>query len=108
MYEYQLTIGLFDKDTEKQEIGTLEAKNIIKEIIVDNNNLMCTLFECEGCYRMNSTGRVVSEPSIRVEIAYNTNIDDMIDGIAHTLAMYLNQESVMVKKCGLSRFDFIG
>lgn len=35
MYEHFLTVGLFDKDTERQEIGTDKAKDFIAETLAD-------------------------------------------------------------------------
>lgn len=109
MFKFNLTIGLFDKNTEKQEISTEEAYEIIDDILINSCGLYAyTAMDCRGHYRMASTGRIVSEPSIRVEIAHDDDIGDMIEGAAHTLAMYLNQESIMVERCGDSKIDFIG
>ena len=94
MYRNQFTIGLFDKDTEKQEISTPEAKNLIAEILIGKFGIFAfTMIECSGVYRMASTGRIVFEPSIRVEIATDDELaaDDIID----ELKAALNQESIM-------------
>ena len=94
MYRNQFTIGLFDKDTEKQEISTHEAKNLIAEILIGKFGIFAfTMIECSGVYRMASTGRIVFEPSIRVEIATDDELaaDDIID----ELKAALNQESIM-------------
>lgn len=94
MYKNQLTIGLFDKDTEKQEVNTPEAKNIIAEILIGKFGIFAfTMIECSGVYKMASTGRIVFEPSIRVEIATDDELaaDDIID----ELKAALNQESIM-------------
>lgn len=94
MYKNQLTIGLFDKDTEQQEVNTPEAKNIIAEILIGKFGIFAfTMIECSGVYKMASTGRIVFEPSIRVEIATDDELaaDDIID----ELKAALNQESIM-------------
>lgn len=94
MYKNQLTIGLFDKDTEKQEVNTPEAKNLIAEILIGKFGIFAfTMIECSGVYKMASTGRIVFEPSIRVEIATDDELaaDDIID----ELKAALNQESIM-------------
>jgi hypothetical protein len=94
MIKNQFTIGLFDKDTEQQEIQTNEAKNLIAEILIGKFGIFAfTMIECSGVYRMASSGRIVFEPSIRVEIASDDEIaaDDIIEELKDTL----NQESIM-------------
>ena len=60
MFKYQLTIGLFDKDTEKQKIKTEEAKNIIANTLIDKFNLFAfTMIECSGVYKMASTNQII-------------------------------------------------
>ncbi len=89
------TIGLFDKDTEKQETNTAEAKNIIAEILIEKFEVFAfTMIECSGVYRMQSTGRIVFEPSIRVEIATADELTEA-DYIIDELKAALNQESIM-------------
>lgn len=95
MYKNQLTIGLFDKDTEKQEVNTPEAKNLIAEILIGKFGIFAfTMIECSGVYKMASTGRIVFEPSIRVEIATDEELTEA-DAIIETLKKELNQESIM-------------
>ena len=98
----KLTIGLFDQDTEKQEISTPDAKNIIAEILIEKFGIFAfTMMECSGVYKMESTGRIVCEPSIRVEIATNNTLmsvyDELtvIDAIIQELKKELNQETIM-------------
>lgn len=94
MIKNQLTIGLFDKNTEKQEIQTNEAKTIIANILIDKFNIFAfTMIECSGVYRMASSGRIVFEPSIRVEIASDDEI--AADDVIKELKDALNQESIM-------------
>lgn len=70
MYEHFLTVGLFDKDTEKQEITTGAAKDYISETLINKFNVFAfTMIDCAGVYKMQSTGAIVKEPSVRVEIA---------------------------------------
>ena len=40
MIENLLTVGLFDKNTEKQEIDTDAAKNIISNILINDFNIL--------------------------------------------------------------------
>jgi hypothetical protein len=100
MHEYTLTIGLFDKDTEKQEISTEAARRIISDVLINSYDIFAyTMLDAAGVYKMQSTGAIVREPSIRLEIVTEEAIDDKIRAIVNTLkdAAHLNQESIMVK-----------
>jgi len=95
MVKNQFTIGLFDKDTEKQEIRTDAAKEKIAEILIGNFGIFAfTMIECSRVYRMASSGRIVFEPSIRVEIATDDELTEA-DAIIAELKKELNQESIM-------------
>lgn len=95
MIKNQFTIGLFDKDTEQQEIATPEAKEKIAEILIGKFGIFAfTMIECSGVYRMASSGRIVFEPSIRVEIATDEELTEA-DAIIGELKEALNQESIM-------------
>ena len=75
MYEHFLTVGLFDKDSERQEIKTETAKDLISEILINDFNIYAfTMIDAVGVYKMNSTGAIVKEPSIRIEIAAETDL----------------------------------
>lgn len=93
-----LTIGLNDKDTEQQKIESPEAKNIIANILLNQFNIFAfTMFECSGVYKMESTGHIVFENSIRVEIATDDELTEA-DAIIAELKKELNQESIMMEK----------
>jgi hypothetical protein len=97
MTKTTLTIGLFDKDTESQKIGTESAKNIIANILLNVYDIFAfTMIECNGYYKMQSTGNIVNEPSIRVEIASDSMIESLHD-MVRDIKTELNQESVMVE-----------
>ena len=97
MFETVLTIGLFDKDAEKQLISRDDARDLIARILIDECNIFAfTLLDCAGVYRMQSTGNIVREPSIRVEIVTDENLDILPAMIAR-LKSGLNQETIMVK-----------
>ena len=99
MYEYNLTVGLFDKDTCKQEITTEAAKAAIENILLNQFSIFAfTMIECAGCYKMESNGTIVREPSIRIEIASDDDITETIKEICQALKVELNQESIMYKK----------
>lgn len=108
MHEYILTIGLNDRVTEKQEISSEAAKRMISEILINKYGVFAfTMFDCYGVYKMSSTGRIVQEPSIRVEIATAEpmqNIDEIIRVIKDS--EHLNQESIM-KKHTISNIQFV-
>jgi hypothetical protein len=55
------------------------------------------MIECSGVYRMASTGAIVREPSLRLEIATD-ECDKKIKEIIKQIKYSLNQESVMLKK----------
>lgn len=99
MYEHFLTVGLFDKDTEKQEVTKEDAKNLIAETLINDFDIFAfTMIDCEGVYKMQSSGRVVREPSIRIEIAADSDLTrKTIYRIIGALKPPLNQESIMYK-----------
>ncbi|HJI48849.1 MAG TPA: DUF2529 family protein [Oscillospiraceae bacterium] len=96
MFKTQLTVGLNDKLTEKQEVKTSDAKMIIADTLLKEFGLFAfTMFTCEGVYTMASTGNTVFENSIRVEIATEDAVDT--PAICEVLKRKLNQESIMVE-----------
>ena len=98
MTEYALTVGLFDKDSEKQEIYSDVAKDIISRILIDDFQIFAyTMIDCYGVYRMQSTGRIVREPSIRIEIVTDSDESEKMKSIIERLKRQLNQESIMFK-----------
>ena len=96
MYKYQFTIGLNDRETEKQEIKTSDAKNIISNILLNDFEIFAfTMFDCYGVYKMQSSGRIVQEASVRIEIASDDQIPEL--NIIDALKKTLNQESIMIE-----------
>lgn len=105
MYEHFLTIGLFDKNCEKQKINTQTAKNIITNTLINKFNIYSfTMFDVAGIYKMQITGTIVKEPSIRIEIAAGPS-KETIYKVINTLKIKLNQESIMYKMVE-SEIDF--
>ncbi len=95
MHKNIFTVGLFDKDTERQEISLPEAEILIANTLIDKFGIFAfTMLECSGVYKMASTGRIVFEPSIRIEIATDDELTTA-DAIIHELKVVLNQESIM-------------
>ena len=92
MKQINLTIGLNDKDTLKQEIST-EAARVIIEIACYEHNLDVTIVPVRGVYTMQNNGRVkVTENSFRCEF-YGANKADVVS-VAKDLCKDLNQESI--------------
>ena len=86
MKKYVLFVGLNDKDTKKQEIGTQTAINTISDICGE-----CTISEAFGTYKHES-GEVVKEKSLRVELLFKTKQTAL--EIAKDIKIRLNQESI--------------
>lgn len=100
MYENHLTIGLFDRRTKKQEINTEKAKALISNVLINHYGIYAfTMIDCNGVYKMQNSGVVVREPSIRIEIASDEPIKELkeiIRVLKHK--RMLNQESIMHKE----------
>lgn len=105
MLKTTITIGLFDKDTEAQEITTENAQNIIAKTLIDDFDIFAfTMWECAGVYKMDSTGNIVREPSIRIEIATDEAIP-RFDEMLEALKKALNQETIMTER-GMRNINF--
>lgn len=95
MQKYTLYIGLNDKDTKTQLIGTLDAYHIITRILgVDS-----TITECKGVYT-HDNGVITFETSLQVVLL---DFDGAItaDWLKHKvndIKRELNQESVAVQR----------
>lgn len=97
MFEYQLTIGLYNKDTCTQKVTEQEAEAVISEALLNRFDVYAfTMIRCRGVYKMGD-GRMVFEPSIRLEIASEDDISGTIHAAVLYLKMALNQESIMLK-----------
>lgn len=107
MYKFNLTVGLFDKATERQEVETCAVKKIIDNILIEDFGLYAfTMWECSGVYRMQSTGAIVHEPSLRLEIATDEDETETMRQVCESLKVALNQESIMFERCAAA-IDFI-
>lgn len=100
MYEYQLTIGLNDRQTKQQKFTVEEAHQKLNLILLNHFNIYAfTMIDCFGCYK-HDNGEIVQEPSIRLEIATDSNenakITSLIKALKHR--RMFNQESIMLKK----------
>ena len=66
MEKFILYLGLNDKDTKKQEINTIEAQKIVKNV-VSNYCDGATIYECQGIYK-HDNGEIVFEKNIKNRI----------------------------------------
>ena len=79
------------------KITAQEAEAIISEALLNRYDIYAyTMIMCSGHYKM-ADGRMVKEPSIRIEIADENDISGTIRAVVCYLKMALNQESIMVK-----------
>jgi len=89
MYEHTLFIGLYDKDTHKQELSINEFKSRISNTLGD-----CTIKEGQTGYYTHADGTQVTEPSLEVKKFGGTKRD--IVNLAKQLKKQLNQESIIL------------
>ncbi len=109
MNEHFLTVGLLDKISEKQEITTETAKEFISNTLINKFGVYAfTMIDCTGVYKMQSSGAIVKEPSIRIEIAAEAAdlTRETVYRIIKSLKDGLNQESIMYKMTE-SDIDFV-
>ena len=94
MKKITLYIGLNDKDSKVQEVGTLDAYKMVSNVIeVDS-----TITEGRGIYKHND-GTVVSEVSLIVELLDFDNIlsKGWVKNKINQIKTLLNQESIAVQ-----------
>ena len=98
MTKYNLTIGLLDKDSKVQEIGTVHATKLVTRIVIAKIGFG-TILDANGVYT-HDDGTIVTEPSIRVEIldTEGTIGKDKIVELAGELKIALNQESILFEQ----------
>lgn len=89
-----LCIGLFDKDTKKQEIKTEEAMRIINNILLQYVD-GATCYLGDGIYK-HIDNTIVIEPNIIV-LLYDVN-KTICNKIINELKKNLNQEAVMQER----------
>ena len=97
MLKYNFYVGLNDKYTCKQEVSTEKAEMILSEILLNEFHVYgFTMINCKGVYKMENTGKIVYENTIKIEIVSDSAIP--ADRIVEEIKNRLNQESVMVEK----------
>ena len=98
MTKFMLTIGLLDKDSKVQEMGTVHATKLVTRIVIAKIGFG-TILDASGVYT-HEDGTIVTEPSIRVEIldTEGTIGKDKIIELANELKIALNQESILFEQ----------
>lgn len=94
MYKYNIYIGMFDKDTKKQELSNQDFLNQVRKVMKYNFIDNYTIIKAKGHYKSDTM--TVCEPSIIVEIIINYEL--FINDIKTMLCKELNQESVLITK----------
>ena len=103
MKKVTLYVGLNDKTTLHQEIGTIDAYKIAQNILAANHG-GSTIHEGMGSYRMQESGALVKENSL-VCILFGVDDEKALDKSIRELKNALNQESIGVEITE-SNFDY--
>lgn len=93
MEKYTLYLGLNDKDTKTQKIGTIEAYKICNNILMNYTD-GATIFEANGLYK-HDDGTIVVEKTLRIELLFVD--ENTIAKIVKQLKEVFNQESIAVQ-----------
>lgn len=94
MKKIKLSIGLFDKDTKKQQIDTFNAVQLIEKTLIAVGAAGLSVYTGNGVY-VHDDGTLVREPSVFVDI-YNLPNEELEKAIVF-LKKELNQESIAVE-----------
>lgn len=93
MKKITMTVGLFDKETKKQEINTVDAYKILENVFTVYTG-GATIFEGRGIYT-HDNGAVVVEPSM-ICYVYTDSVAN-VKAAADVIKAVLNQESVAIE-----------
>lgn len=94
MTKHTLYVGLYDKDSKRQEITTIDAFKVVANIFKDTTG-GATITEATGVYTYND-GTVAIEPSLRCEIFGATT--EQIYMAAAQIKTALNQEKIALEE----------
>lgn len=94
MKKYTLYCGLNDKDSRRQEIGTLEAAKMVRNACMAYAD-GATIFEADGVYK-HEDGELVTEKTLRIELMMVEV--GVVRRIVDFLKAALNQESIAVQE----------
>lgn len=90
---YEVTVGLFDQKTKKQEVNTADALKAVTQYVISH----CgggTITTGNGVYT-HEDGSIVVEPSIIIKIVGAKF--EQIGKLVEDIKVFLNQESVLVE-----------
>lgn len=96
---FDLYMGLFDKDTKRQEIDTISAYKIVESAAAQRFG-GATISEANGIYK-HDDGTVIIEPTIKMEILlfdYQEKDIAQVREFVDYLKGRFNQESIAVQK----------
>ena len=96
MYKYNIYVGMFDKDTKKQEISSQDFFNTVRKVMRLNFITNYTIYKCKGHYKSDTM--TVCEPSINIEIISDSLCVDLLDKIKFKLCYELNQEDILITR----------
>ena len=91
--KYTLYVGLNDKDTKRQEVGTIEAYKLVGGLLAREMG-GGTIYEAHGIYT-HDDGTVVVEETLRIELFADE--EERVEGFVRTVKRLLNQESVIIQ-----------
>lgn len=93
MVKYTVYMGLFDKDSKRQEYDTITAYKMIQNIATKTFD-GATISEANGIYK-HDNGDIVVEPTIRIELLF-TDLET-VKGFCNELKGMFNQESIVLQ-----------
>lgn len=95
---FDLYMGLFDKDTKRQEYDTIRAYKIVESETAQRFG-GATISEANGIYK-HDDGTVIIEPTIKMEILmfdYQESDKRQVKDFVEYLKKFFNQESIAVQ-----------
>lgn len=102
MKKYTICVGLFDKDSKRQEVNTLDAYKIACNLFARHTG-GATITEGRGIYTHES-GEIVIEPSL-VCMVYGATLE-AVEAVVSALKDALNQESVSIECSDVNSWFF--
>ena len=103
--EIQLTIGLNDKDSKRQEISTEEAQNKLENMVLKYTDGASFSAPARGLFK-HEDGQAVRETSITITLFEIKK--ELAQKLAQEMAQVFNQESIVYKVSEVKELDFIG
>lgn len=93
MTKYTIYMGLFDKDSKRQEYDTITAYKMVQQRATQLFD-GATISEAKGIYK-HDNGEVVVEPTIRIELMFADL--ETVKTFCDNLKGMFNQESVVLQ-----------